>query len=117
MFSLRTGFALRISFHTNTTAKCTRARFILCQGLLKQSSLTLQLVIRQQDQEFYQKCILPVNKAAVAVSDKLSSRINYYKCHTSHHYPNTAFFHKRISFFRLGSIFQQTRRSLTQADE
>ena len=61
VFSLRTGFVLRISFHTNTTVKCTRARFILCQGLLKQSFLTLQLVIRQQDQEFDQQCILPVN--------------------------------------------------------
>ena len=52
VFSFRTGFVLRISFHINTTVKCTRARFILCQGLLKQSFLTLQLVIRQQDQEF-----------------------------------------------------------------
>ena len=99
VFSLRTGFALRISFHTNTTAKCTRARFILCQELLKQSSLTLQLVIRQQDEEFDQQCILPVNKAAVAVSDKLSSHINYYKCHNSHHYPNTAYSFSSITSF------------------
>ena len=46
VFSLRTGFALRTSFHTNTTVKCF---------------LTLQLVTRQQDQEFDQQCILPVN--------------------------------------------------------
>ena len=91
VFSLRTGFVLRISFHTNTTVKCTRARFILCQGLLKQSFLTLQLVIRQQDQEFDQQCILPVNKAEMAVSDKFSSHITYYKCHNSHHYPNSAY--------------------------
>ena len=54
VFSLRTGFALHTSFRTNTTVKRQqqRARFILCQGLLKQSFLTLQLVIRQQDQEF-----------------------------------------------------------------
>ena len=69
----------------------TRARFILCQGLLKQSFLTLQLVIRQQDQEFDQQCILPVNRAAMAVSDKWSSHITYYKCHNSHHHPNSAY--------------------------
>ena len=88
VFSLRTGFALRTSqqYHSQT-----RARFILCQGLLKQSFLTLQLVIRQQDQEFDQQCILPVNKAAMAVSDKWSSHITYYKCHNSHHYPNSAY--------------------------
>ena len=91
MFSLRTGFALRTSFHTNAIVKCTRARFILCQGLLKQSFLTLQWVIRQQDQEFDQQCILQVNKAAMAVSDKWSSHITYYKCHNSHHYPNSAY--------------------------
>ena len=91
VFSLRTGFAVRTSFHNNTTVKCTRARFILCQGLLKQSFLTLQLVKRQQDQEFDQQCILPVNKAAMAVSDKWSSHITYYKCHNSHHYPNSAY--------------------------
>ena len=78
-------------FCTNTIVKCTQARFILCQGLLKQSFLTLQLVIRQQDQEFDQQCILPVNKAAMAVSDKWSSHITYYKCHNSHHYPNSAY--------------------------
>ena len=59
--------------------------------MLKQSFLTLQLVIRQQDQEFDQQCILPVNKAAVAVSDKFSSHIAYYKCHNSHHHPNSAY--------------------------
>ena len=42
-----------------------RTRFILCQGLLKQSFLTLQLVTRQQDQEFDQQCIVPVYLAAV----------------------------------------------------
>ena len=71
VFSLRTGFALHTSFRTNTTVKRQqqRARFILCQGLLKQSFLTLQFLIRQQDQEFDQQCILPVNKPAVAVSE------------------------------------------------
>ena len=39
----------------------TRTRFILCQGLLKQSFLTLQFLTRQHDQEFDKQCILPVN--------------------------------------------------------
>ena len=36
-------------------------RFVIYQGLLKQSFLTLQFVVRQQDQEFDQQYILPFN--------------------------------------------------------
>ena len=58
VLSLRKGFVLRTSFQYHSQ---TRARFILCQGLLKQSFLNLQFVIRQQDQEFDKQCILPAN--------------------------------------------------------
>ena len=69
----------------------TRPKFILCQGSLKQSFLNLQLVIRQQGQEFDKQFILLVNWAAVAVSGKSSLYINYYKCHNSNHNSNDAY--------------------------
>ena len=64
------------------------------KNTLKQSLPNLQLVIRQQDQAFDKQCILPVNKAEVAVSGKSSSYINYYitdMCHKTHHYPDSAY--------------------------
>ena len=64
------------------------------KNTLKQSLPNLQLVIRQQDQAFDKQCILPVNKAEVAVSGKSSSYINYYitdMCHKTHLYPDSAY--------------------------
>ena len=84
MFLLGTGFALRTSIHTNTSVKREQDLYFATENTLKQNLTNLQLVIRQQDQTFDKQCILPVNKAEVAVSGKSSSYINYYitdMCH------------------------------------
>ena len=102
MFLLGTGFALRTSIHTNTSVKREQDLYFATENTLKQNLTNLQLVIRQQDQAFDKQCILPVNKAEVAVSGKSSSYINYYitdMCHKTHHYPDSAYSFSSITSF------------------
>ena len=40
-----------------------------------------QVVKRQQLEEFARRLIFPISQAAVAVSEKSSLHINYFKCH------------------------------------
>ena len=46
-----------------------------------QSFQNLQVVKRQQVEEFARRLIFPISQAAVAVSEKSSLNINYFKCH------------------------------------
>ena len=46
-----------------------------------QSFQNLQVVKRQQVEEFARRLIFPISQAAVAVSEKSSIHINYFKCH------------------------------------
>ena len=46
-----------------------------------QSFQNLQVVKRQQVEEFARRLIFPISQAAVAVSERSSLHINYFKCH------------------------------------
>ena len=46
-----------------------------------QSFQNLQVVKRQQVEEFARRLIFPISQTAVAVSEKSSLNINYFKCH------------------------------------
>ena len=46
-----------------------------------QSFQNLQVVKRQQVEEFARRLIFPISQAAVAVIEKSSLDINYFKCH------------------------------------
>ena len=52
--------------------------------VVMQSFQNLQVVKRQQVEEFARWLIFPISQAAVAVSEKSSLYINYYKCHKTH---------------------------------
>ena len=43
-----------------------------------------QVVKRQQLEEFARRLIFPISQAAVAVSEKSSLHINYFKCHKTY---------------------------------
>ena len=49
-----------------------------------QSFRNLQVVKRQQVEEFARRLIFPISQAAVAVSEKSSLHRNYFKCHKTH---------------------------------
>ena len=49
--------------------------------VVMQSFQNLQVVKRQQVEEFARWLILPISQATVAVSEKYSLYINYDKCH------------------------------------
>ena len=97
VFFLRTGLHFALLF--TPIPRSNANKIYTLPRIVKTSFLTLQFLIRQQDQEFDQQCILPVNKAAVAVSDKLSSHITDYKCHNSYHNPNRAYSFSSITSF------------------
>ena len=78
----RTGIALRISFYTSTTVE--REFDIHFYVLMMQSFQNLQVVKRQQVEEFAERLIFPISQAAVAVSEKSSLYINCFKCHKTH---------------------------------
>ena len=52
--------------------------------LVMQSFRNLQVVKRQQVEEFARRLIFPISQAAVAVSEKSSLHTNYFKCHKTH---------------------------------
>ena len=49
-----------------------------------QSFQNLQVVKRQQVEEFAKRLIFPISRPAVAISEKSSIYINYFKCHKTH---------------------------------
>ena len=49
-----------------------------------QSFQNLQVVKRQQVEEFARRLIFPISQAAVAISEKSSLQTNYFKCHKTH---------------------------------
>ena len=51
---------------------------------MMKSFQNLQVVKRQQVEEFTRRLIFPISQAAVAVSEKSSLYINYFKCHMTH---------------------------------
>ena len=51
---------------------------------MMQSFQNLQLVKQQQVEEFARRLIFPISQAAVAVSEKSSLYVNYFKCHKTH---------------------------------
>ena len=51
--------------------------------LVMQSFRNLQMVKRQQVEEFARRLIFPISQATVALS-AISSNINYFKCHKTH---------------------------------
>ena len=97
VFFLRTGLHFALLFTPIPQSNANKIYTLL--RIVKTSFLTLQLVIRQQDQEFEKQSILPVNKAAVAVSEKSSSYLTHYKCHSSHHNSNGAYSFASITYF------------------
>ena len=62
----RKGLALCISFHTSTPR------------IGDTNFRNLQVVKRQQVEEFVRRLIFPISQAAVAVSEQSSSYINYF---------------------------------------
>ena len=53
-------------------------------ALLIQIFQNLQVVKRQQVDEFARRLIFPISQAAVAVSEKSSLHTSYFKCHKTH---------------------------------
>ena len=51
---------------------------------MMQSFQNLQVIRRQQVEEFARWLIFQISQAAVAVSEKSSLCINYFKCHKTH---------------------------------
>ena len=51
---------------------------------MMQSFQNVQVVKRQPVEEFAERLIFPISQAAVAVSEKSSLYINYFKCHKTH---------------------------------
>ena len=51
---------------------------------MMQSFQNLQVVKRQQVEEFAKRLIFPISRPAVAISEKYSISINYFKCHKTH---------------------------------
>ena len=49
-----------------------------------QNFQNLQVVKREQVEEFARRIILPIGKAAEAVSEKSSLHIDYFMCHKTH---------------------------------
>ena len=62
----------------------TRIEFIHFHVLVMQSFQNLQVVTRQQVEEFARRLIFPFSQAVVAVSEKSSLYINYFKRHKTH---------------------------------
>ena len=62
----------------------TRIEFIHFHVLVMQSFQNLQVVTRQQVEEFARRLIFPFSQAAVVVSEKSSLYINYFKRHKTH---------------------------------
>ena len=52
--------------------------------LMMQSFQNLQVVIRQQVEEFAKRLIFPLSQAEAAVSEKSYLYINYFNCHKTH---------------------------------
>ena len=76
------GIALCISFYISTTVE--REFDIHFYVLMMQSFQNLQVVKQQQVEEFAKRLIFPISQAAVAVSEKSSLYINYFKRHKTH---------------------------------
>ena len=51
---------------------------------MMQSFQNLQVVKRQQVEEFAERLIFPISRSAVSISEKSSIYINYFKCHKTH---------------------------------
>ena len=51
---------------------------------MMQSFQNLQVVKRQQVEEFAERLIFPISRPAVAISEKSSIYINYFNCHKTH---------------------------------
>ena len=51
---------------------------------MMQSFQNLQVVKQQQVEEFARRLIFPIIQAAVAVSEKSSLYVDYFKCHKTH---------------------------------
>ena len=51
---------------------------------MMQSFQNLQVVKQQQVEEFAERLIFPISQAAVAVSEKSSLYVNYFKRHKTH---------------------------------
>ena len=51
---------------------------------MMKSFQNLQVVKRQQVQEFAKRLIFPISQAAAAVSEKSPSYVNYFMCHKTH---------------------------------
>ena len=51
---------------------------------MMQSFQNLQVVKQQQVEEFAKRLIFPISQAAVAVSEKSSLYVNYFKRHKTH---------------------------------
>ena len=51
---------------------------------MMQSFQNLQVVKRQQVEEFAKRIIFPIGRPAVAISEKSSLYINYFKCHKTY---------------------------------
>ena len=51
---------------------------------MMQSFQNLQVVKRQQVEEFAKRLIFPISRPAVAISEKSSLYINYFKCHKTY---------------------------------
>ena len=62
----------------------TRIEFIHFHVLVMQSFQNLQVVTRQQVEEFARRLIFPFSQAVVAVSENSSLYINYFKRHKTH---------------------------------
>ena len=62
----------------------TRIEFIHIHVLVMQSFQNLQVVTRQQVEEFARRLIFPFSQAAVVVSEKSSLYISYFKRHKAH---------------------------------